>query len=179
MTGIPEKPADLKARRASSDGRGLSGSEESLSGSGNPSGDGSLSRGEGSFISGSESLSGDGDSGDSGYRLDTDYDLSAQPMEEARKLTEPLLKKAVGISGESWKKDEASSPKEKGEKNHKSEFSASKLVMLSLLALSAVLLGCFFFFGRRRDKGSAGDERENADKNGGGRPEEQGGREER
>lgn len=185
VTGVPEKPADLKARRASSDGRGLSGSGdssgsgESLSGSGNLSGDGSFSRGEGSFVSGSESLSGDGDSGGSGYRLDTDYDLSAQPMEEARKLTEPLLKKAVGISGESWKRDEASSPKEKGEKNHKSEFSASKLVMLLLLALSAVLLGCFFFFGRRRDKGSAGDERENAEKNEGGRPEERGGREER
>lgn len=185
VTGIPEKPADLKARRASSDGRGLSGSGdssgsgESLSGSGNLSGDGSFSRGEGSFISGSESLSGDGDSGDSGYRLDTDYDLSAQPMEEARKLTEPLLKNAVGISGESWKRDEASSPEEKGEKNHKSGFSASKLVMLLLLALSAVLLGCFFFFGRRRDRGSAGDERENAEKNGEGRRKERGGREER
>jgi|GEM_PF-2267169 len=185
VTGIPEKPADLKARRASSDGRGLSGSGdssgsgESLSGSGNLSGDGSLSRGEGSFVSGSESLSGDGDSGDSGYHLDTDYDLSAQPMEEARKLTEPLLKNAVGISGESWKRDEASSPKERGEKNHKSGFSASKLVMLLLLALSAVLLGCFFFFGRRRDRGSAGDERANAEKNGEGRPKERGGREER
>ena len=185
VTGIPEKPADLKARRDSSDGRGLSGSGdssgsgESLSGSGNLSGDGSFSRGEGSFISGSESLSGDGDSGDSGYRLDTDYDLSAQPMEEARKLTEPLLKNAVGISGESWKKDEASSPKEKGEKDHKSGFSASRLVMLLLLALSAVLLGCFFFFGRRRDRGSAGDERENAEKNGEGRRKERGGREER
>lgn len=179
VTGIPEKPADLKARRASSDGRGLSGSGESLSGSGNPSGDGSLSRGEGSFVSGGESLSGSGDSGDSGYHLDTDYDLSAQPMEEARKLTEPLLKNAVGISGESWKRDEASSPKEKGEKNHKSGFSASKLVMLLLLALSAVLLVCFFFFGRRRDRGSAGDERENAEKNEEGRPKERGGREER
>lgn len=146
VTGIPEKPADLKARRASSDGRGLSGSGDSS--------------GSGESLSGSGNLSGDGDSGDSGYRLDTDYDLSAQPMEEARKLTEPLLKNAVGISGESWKRDEASSPKEKGEKNHKSGFSASKLVMLLLLALSAVLLGCFFFFGRRRDKGSAGDERE-------------------
>ena len=85
-------------------------------------------------------------------------------MEEARKLTEPLLKNAVGISGESWKKDEAFSSKERGEKNHKSEFSASKLVMLLLLALSAVLLGCFFFFGRRREMGSAGDERECGEK---------------
>lgn len=89
------------------------------------------------------------------YHLQTEYDLSKVPIREARKLTEPILEEAEGITltvgelpaAEERARDTASSHR----KNN------NKTLMLVLLAISAVLLVRFAmaFLPARRGSGDA------------------------
>lgn len=66
------------------------------------------------------------------YHLETPYDLSRVPIQEARELTEPMLKKAAGITT-------------KGIAGNQSvkEWNKNKAVMWMLLSVSAALVVCF------------------------------------
>ncbi len=72
------------------------------------------------------------------YHLDTPYDLSQVNIDEARKLTKPMIKKAVGIvkiTGQEFEKNSEVFAEE--EKN-----SGNKKIMLVLLSISVILVAC-------------------------------------
>lgn len=92
------------------------------------------------------SVSGTGtQSGSSGtsYHLDTVYDLSQVPLAQARKLTEPILEHAVGITGMTGAADfqaNAASLSLAGKDRN-----PNKTIMLMLFSVAAVLAARFGF----------------------------------
>lgn len=141
VTGIPQKPSDLAARSKNSLNQG--------------------------YIQGDKKETMQNPS----YRLDTDYDLEAVPIDKARKLTRPMLDNAVGITGmdtDKYKKtgslrrseaedDYINTARLQPERDKKKEtdhitadgniqkrgISASQKVMFILLAVSALLAATF------------------------------------
>lgn len=111
VTGIPKKPGDLPRTEET-------GVEEMKISSGNA-----------------------GQGGKEEYHLETGYDLSEVPIQEARKLTAPILKKAVGITGMTGDAQLNTSSSSMGLFNGKAD--GNKIVMMVLLTISAVLLGRF------------------------------------
>lgn len=77
------------------------------------------------------------------YHLDTNYDLSAVSLEEARKAVEPMLEKAVGItnSSEEIQKSMASVSAPAAERN------PNQTIMVVLVTAAVVLLAQFLFTG--------------------------------
>ncbi|MDD3252061.1 MAG: heme-binding Shp domain-containing protein [Lachnospiraceae bacterium] len=77
------------------------------------------------------------------YHLKTKYDLSRVSLSQARKLTEPMLEEATGITGMTgpaeYQASAASFTSENGEKN------PNKTIMMVLLGISAVLIARFGF----------------------------------
>ena len=80
---------------------------------------------------------------DETYQLETPYDLTSVPLKEARKLTEPILEEAAGITkmtGDTVQQTSAASLL-----GNRRESNSNKTVMLVLLSVAAVLLvrfGC-------------------------------------
>lgn len=106
------------------------------------------------------SVSGTGtQSGSSGtsYHLDTVYDLSQVPLAQARKLTEPILEHAVGITGMTGAADfqaNAASMSLAGKDRN-----PNKTIMLALFSVAAVLAARFGFamVCQRRNRNSSAD----------------------
>lgn len=80
------------------------------------------------------------------YHLETDFDLSAVSVKEARKLTDPVLKDAVGITAVTGD-TEAGAASLGGE-----ETNANQVIMLALLGVSAALLGWFGYGSLKKKK---------------------------
>ncbi|MEY8354285.1 heme-binding Shp domain-containing protein [Lachnospiraceae bacterium 54-53] len=81
------------------------------------------------------------------YHLETSYDLSKVPLEEARKLTDPILKEAVGITG-------MTEDIEQEQPGTLAASSGSRTVMQILLGAAAVLLvrfGAASIRGKKRE----------------------------
>lgn len=72
------------------------------------------------------------------YHLETVYDLSAVPVKEARKLTEPMLEDATGITITVGNLSKASVTEETAGKG--SPQNTNKSIMLVLLGISALLM---------------------------------------
>lgn len=73
------------------------------------------------------------------YHLQTDYDLAAVPVRDARKLTAPLLEAATGITGMTGDDGYPAAAASMGSKNTGS----NQMVMVVLLAVSALLMARF------------------------------------
>ncbi|MCD8082545.1 MAG: hypothetical protein LUE86_03190 [Clostridiales bacterium] len=91
------------------------------------------------------------------YHLETSYDLSAVPLKEARKLTEPMLEEATGISGIAGELETVETPEADGKT---SEWNGNKLVMTVLLGAAALLLVWFAAAGARPGRRSGETELE-------------------
>ncbi|WP_077612931.1 heme-binding Shp domain-containing protein [Clostridium sp. Marseille-P2415] len=85
------------------------------------------------------------------FSLDTRYDLSAVPVKEARKLVDPMLEKATGITGSTYKRDIGTSASSMGTKDEGSN--GNRTVMIALLAAAFLLLLQYAVSALRRDGG--------------------------
>lgn len=86
------------------------------------------------------------------FGLVTGYDLSAVPIEDARKLVEPMLKKADGITGGTYKEEVGAAPVSAGTKSGGGN--GNRTVMMVLLFASALLLLQFPYSAFKRKRGN-------------------------
>ncbi|MDO4268437.1 MAG: heme-binding Shp domain-containing protein [Eubacteriales bacterium] len=111
--------------------------------------------------SGGASGAADGD-----YSLETRYELSEVPLGEARRLTEPLLEAATGLTGAAGDRaDQLAAEQEPGGGESGGKMSANQRIMAALLGVSAVLLIRFAWGAVRGGRsGRRAEEREEGDK---------------
>lgn len=127
VTGIPQKPA---AETAGETGLRQSGE---VSGSSQP-------MGEASGITDTVATE--------RYYLETIYNLTDVPIKEARKLVEPLLEDAVGITGMVGSAEYQTAAASMGSAG----FNGNKTIMLLLLAIAATLMAHFAITAIRRQR---------------------------
>ena len=95
---IPDRPQ--RSAAASDDGiNGSGNADDPVTGIPQKPGTSGSSRTEAQTYRAGSGSTGGGAVGASDYSLDTDYDLSQVPMQEARELTQPILAEATGITG--------------------------------------------------------------------------------
>lgn len=170
--GAAEPDEALHAEPADEEGReirdtGASGTGSNGSGHADDPVTGIPGKPSGKTSSGVSSLPAEPEPDDQGedFSLDTRYDLSAVPVKEARKLVDPMLEKATGITGGTYKHDIGTSAASMGTMDEGSN--GNRTVMIVLLAAAFLLLLQYAVSALRRDGGkraSPGQYPENAEK---------------
>ncbi|MDO4266355.1 MAG: heme-binding Shp domain-containing protein [Eubacteriales bacterium] len=152
---IPDRPQ--RSAAATDDGiNGSGNADDPVTGIPQKPGTSGSSRTEAQTSRAGSSNTGGGAVSASDYHLDTDYDLSQVPMQEARELTEPILAEATGITGMTG--DTELSALDAAQE--KSGMTTNQKIMYVLLAAAGALILWFGAAQLRRRPSASPDEEE-------------------